>query len=219
MSAWAFVLYPLAAVLALALLLLAGLVLLPFHLEAQGAVDDGDVDGRLQARWGWWLMVVRLDAGGLRLRLLGIPVWRYKGGGRDDDDSRRAKRERRRAKTRRAEEGQKKRGGLLRIWRHREGLQALIRAVIGALPVRGHLFGTVGLGDPADTAVLFGLLAPLSARSADIDIEPDWLDETIDLDGAIGLRVWIAHLVAAVLWRLLTDGQARRGAWAMVRST
>ena len=218
MTAWAFVLYPLAAVLGLLLLVLAGLVLLPFHVEARGVVDDGDVDGRLQASWGWWLLALRLDTTGLRLRLLGIPVWRMRGGGSGDEESPRKRRRREKRAERRRE---KRRGpGLLKVWMHREGLRALLRGAISTFPVRGHLYGTVGLGDPADTATLFGLLAPLEARSqaVDLDLEPDWLDETLDLDGALVLRVWIAHLIAAVLWQLLTDGRARRGAWAMVRS-
>ncbi len=222
MSAWAFVLYPLGAALTLLLLVVAALVLLPFHVEARGQIDDGDVDGRLQASFGWWLLALRLDASGLRLRLLGIPLWRLRGG----DDARRSarrekRREKRRDKQRRRQTRDKTGPGLPTTWRHREGLFELARGVIGALPVRGHLHGTVGLGDPADTAALFGLLAPLAARGAamDIDVEPDWLDETLDLDGAVTLRVWIAHLLAAVLWRLLTDGRVRRGAWAMVRSS
>lgn len=221
MSAWAFVLYPLAAVVGLLLLVVAALILLPFHVEARGQIDDGEVDGRLQASFGWWLLALRLDPTGLRLRLLGIPLWRLRGG---DGEKRTARRERRREKQRAKRESSEKSDkgpGLRTTWRHREGLFELLRGMIGALPVRGHLYGTVGLGDPADTAALFGLLAPLAARSdaMDIDVEPDWLDETLDLDGALTLRLWLAHLLAAVLWRLLTDGRVRRGAWAMVRSS
>lgn len=201
------------ALLGLALLLLA----MPLHLEAQGAVGEDHLEGRVQARWGWLLLRLRADAvTGVDLRVLGLRVWRLRSWKRsrddnDDDDDDRPDEPRRRGR----------RGPSTRqIWPHRKGLARLVRAVLSAIPVRGHLFGTIGLSDPADTAMVFGIIDGIAERShaIDVDIGPDWVDETVDLDGAIGVRLWPAHVLMALGWQLIRDGQSRRGLYALMRS-
>jgi len=52
----------------------------------------------------------------------------------------------------------------------------------------------VGLGDPADTGQLWAFVGPVSGmlanfREAAIDIEPDFLDTTFELDGSGTIRI------------------------------
>lgn len=202
----------LGAVLALALVLLV----VPLHFEAGGAVDEDRMEGRALARWGWWLVVFRADAArGVDLRVLGLPVWRLRPGRRKakrDEPARRAtaaKREKRRG------------GGARSAWANRHALLRLAATVLRALPLRGWVVGRMGLSDPADTAALFTLVDAAAGRSRaiDIDIEPDWLDEALEIEGQVRLRVWPAQVLAAVLWLLVRDGVTRRGTWAMLRAS
>lgn len=214
-------LWLLVALVGLIALLVALVVLLPLHLEARGAVGEDHLDGRIQLRWGGALVWLRADsAAGVDLRLLGLRVWRLRSLGgrakarREADATDDAAGDARPKASRRGPSAR-------RLWAHRRGLLRLLRAVLRAMPVRGHLVGTIGLSDPADTAVVFGVLDQIAERSAaiDIDIGPDWVDETVDLDGAIGVRLWPAHVLAAVCWQLIRDGQSRRGALALMRAS
>ena len=77
------------------------------------------------------------------------------------------------------------------VWRaiHKKNVELLIR---------------VGLGDPADTGQLWGVLGPLSgmfsrARDIRIAIEPDFLDATLDVDSSGTVRMIPLRLVIIAL--------------------
>lgn len=185
---------------------LAALLLVPFHLEAQGAVDDDGAAGRAQVRWGWWLVVLRADARGVRLRLLGLSVWRLRFERRRDNPAKQKKIRRRRP-----------RFSLRRLGQGRTMLR-LARVVWRAIPVTGSVTGTVGLSDPADTALLLQLARRWNGRSARIALAPDWLDATLRLEGLLRVHLWPARILAALLWHVIRDGRTRRGLWSMVRT-
>ena len=76
--------------------------------------------------------------------------------------------------------------------------------MLGALHLRGRIEGTVGLADPSDTAILHGMLATVGGGGEQfaIDVDCDWMDETLELDGAVRGFVWPpqAAVVLLVLW-------------------
>lgn len=206
-----------------ALALLLAVIAVPLHVEARGAASDERLHGRAQVRWGWWVLVLRADsASGIDARVLGLRVWRFQRRGRGAVKDRAAKDKAVKAKEKparreKARRPRKKRGAW-RAWRSRYGLRRAIGAVLRTIPVRGRLEGTIGLSDPADTAALFGALAPLSARSEALVLTPDWLDTTLAIEGRLRVRVWPAHILGALLALVVTDGRARRDLMAMLRS-
>lgn len=210
-------------ILAIALGLVAFVICMPLHLEARGWIEDADGEGRVQARWGWLLVRFRADTGaGIDLRVLGIRVWRLGGRKRPARKENSAKAEKRAAKiaATRAKARAKRRARGGGIWRHRRAITRTLGAVWHAIPVRGHLYGAIGLSDPGDTAVLFAALEPLTGRTGevDLDLEADWVESTLAIDGAISVRVWPIHILLALLWLVVRDGQTRRGMWALLRA-
>jgi hypothetical protein len=103
-----------------------------------------------------------------------------------------------------------------RVWRF---LGALLRALH---PDEFRLRLRLGLGDPADTGRLWAALAPLAValpHTADVRIEPDFLEPALDFDTSGRLRVVPLALLALAFafalsppslraWRTLV---ARRG--------
>jgi hypothetical protein len=82
------------------------------------------------------------------------------------------------------------------VWRaiHKKNIELLVR---------------VGLGDPADTGQLWGVVGPLSgalARAGDIrvTIEPDFLDATFEVDGSGTMRMIPLQVVIIVLGLLVS---------------
>jgi hypothetical protein len=72
----------------------------------------------------------------------------------------------------------------------------------------------VGLGDPADTGLLWGVLGPVSAlaagvRGASISVEPDFVDSTFEMEGSGCIRIvpiqmtylFAALLLSPAIWR------------------
>ncbi len=77
-----------------------------------------------------------------------------------------------------------------------------------------HVNMRIGLGDPADTGMLWGFVGPLSAvlknsRNSIINIEPDFFDTTLDFSGSGKLRfyplqlLWLTGMFMAspTIWR------------------
>lgn len=211
MTVVAGILTALAWVLGLVAAGLLVLLVVPAHIEARGYIEGADAAGRAQARWGWWVFVLRVDsATGLTIRVFGIRVWRWRpGAGRDDGDDD--------ATTSWWRERGRRAGGGLQALRHRRGLWRLLRRIVGAFPVTGHLVGTIGLRDPADTAALFVVVDRLDPEARFIHVDPDWIDDTFELDGALRLRIWPAHVLAAALYAVIADGEVRRAVWALAR--
>ncbi len=223
--------------LALAALLLA--VSLPLHLQATGAVADDALRGALGARWAWGVLALRWAsdrrAGRPTLHLLGLRIWTFRGRRapteedmakrkrkekKEKKEKRRAKRRAsaaRRAERRRARGARRDRGW---VWRHRETLWDLLRRLARSLRLRLRIKGAVGTGDPADTAALWSLRSALPAggEAVRLEVEPDWLDTRLELQGCAGARLWGLSLVALVLgallrrdtWRMLRDARGRR---------
>ena len=81
------------------------------------------------------------------------------------------------------------------------------------------LRGRLGLGDPADTGQLWGMLGPLSGmlarlRDIRIQIEPDFLDPTLEVDSSGTIRV-IPLQVVGIMLGLLFSPAVWRGVLSM----
>lgn len=199
-------LWTLVVLVGVLLLAVLGLLALPFEAEAVGAVADDDLDGRVRARFAWGLVSVRAETGrGVDIGVLG---WRFRPGA--DDPRKRAKRAkkreerkerkaRKRTEKRRAPRRRRSRGD---FWRARGAILRAGGRIVRTLHLRGHIAGTVGLDDPADTAALVGVVRAVAAnqRLLEVRIEPDWVDETIRIHGR-----WTARFrLAAFVWVALT---------------
>ncbi len=189
-------------ILGIALGLVLLLLVVPLHLQADGFVGEDDLEGRVLARWGWWVLTFRADSGtGVDARVFGLRVWRYE---RRPDKPKREKKKKDKPKKTRRQKAEK--GG--RFWQNRQAMARFASTLLRAIPVRG-----VGLDDPADTAALFGVLDRLGdwSEAIELDVEPNWIDETVEVGGAISVRLWPAHVLLALLWLLISDGETRRG--------
>lgn len=215
--------------LALAVLLLA--VSLPLHLQASGAVAADALRGALGARWAWGLLALRWAsdrrAGRPTLHLLGLRVWtfRWRRAPTEKDAAKRKQHQEKRHEKKRASaahraERRRARDNRGWIWRHRGTLWDLLRRLARSLRLRLRIQGTLGTGDPADTAALWSLgsALPAGGEAVRLEVEPDWLDTRLELQGCAGARLWGLSLVALALgallrrdtWRMLRDARGRR---------
>jgi hypothetical protein len=195
------------AVLFWVLVVLVGLLLLfllvPVSVRASGAVDGDGASGRLDARWGGVVLRVTLGTDEVgRVRLFGLPLFRIGGPGKRKDREPAAN-------EKKAEEGKKAEGKRRKVrfgevWARRRTLWTAAARMLRTLHLRGWIRGTVGLGDPEDTAAVYGMLSVLGrgGRRFEIDVECDWIDETLELDGAVRSIVWPIQVlwVMFVLW-------------------
>lgn len=191
------------------LALLALIIALPLDLQARGEVDSEAEEPRLplaaaaslRGIWGWGLLSVGwgTEAGG-EVRVLGVRVARFQGGA--DDEKKKEKKAKKRAKKKEGMEGKKY--GPRWAMRHRHTMLSLLGRFVRALRLRLALGGALGLGDPADTVMLVELLrlAEQQLPGADLDIEVDYLDEILVLEGMVSGRIWLLHLAGIALWAL-----------------
>ena len=178
--------------------LLALLLLVPLDARAEGRIADGELDGRARVRWGGGFLSVRFGPKGAALHLLGLRVLRLRGGGpekpRDEDEGK---------------PGRHRPAGW--YWRHRRTLwRAGLRLLRTAHP-RGRIHGRVGLGDPADDAALCAVLSGAAGRwpRLELDVDCDWVEEVVELEGSVRAIVWPLGL-AVVLLVVRFSGDVRR---------
>jgi len=181
--------------------ILLGLLLLvaavPFHARATGAVHDGEVSGAVWIGWGWGLLSVNVAAGGAAVRVAGVRVVRL-------DGRRGGKRSAPAEKERRDAGGERWAGRLRRSVRARRPLLRMAARLARALRLRLRLAGSLGAGDPADTAALVALARLLEAvPGVELPLEFDWLDEVVELEAEGSARIWVAELAAAAAVLLL----------------
>ncbi len=194
-----------STVLASVLLGLTGLLLVvalvPFHARASGSLHEATPEGTAQLEWGWGLFALGVSSErGLALRVLGFRVLRLRRrrvrgarGGRRE--------ERRRERKRRRPAGPRRSWPALRQAR---ALLLMAAHVARTLRLRLRVQGIVGTGDPADTALLAGLVPLLEGvPGVDLELGWEWLDEELELDAQGSARIWLAHLLCVVAALLL----------------
>jgi hypothetical protein len=181
-------------------------LLLPVHVNADGQANIVLIDGEAEARWAWGLVSLRLTPErGAWVHLLGRPVRRlrrrpsstYQGG--DDDEAKPQDQE-----TTRPRSGGGRRG-LGWFLYHRQALLRVVKRLYHAMGVRARLEGALGLDDPTDTAVLWGVLMQVQAwlPGLELAVRPDFMDEQLDLRGTLRGRIWLAHLLVIMAGQLL----------------
>ena len=172
--------------------LLALLVLIPIHVRADGGVDDLSLTGQAHIRWAWGVLSVRMTPErGASVHLLGLRIWTLDRG-EDDDDEPRPKKKR-------------ARGWVQWLLQHRQTGLRFVKRMIRTLRLQMRLQGELGLGDPTATALLNRLLWQLNRMSPTVSVrvEPDWLNERVQLDGEVKARIWLAHMGLVLLGGLL----------------
>lgn len=182
--------------------LLALLLLVPLDARAEGRIGEDVLDGRVRVRWGGGVVSVRLSAQGGALYLFGIRLFRLKGDRgrprpvREPEEPRRRDKRRRRA---------------LWYWRHRRTLLRAGLRLLRAVHPRGRLSGRIGLGDPTDDAAVHGLLAWARGRwpRLALDVECDWVEEVVELEGRVRAIIWPVELLVVLLVVRLS-GDVRR---------
>ncbi|BDG02865.1 hypothetical protein AMOR_18610 [Anaeromyxobacter oryzae] len=190
-------------------------VLLPFRARATGSVHDGAPAGEARVDWALGLLSVDVAARRAALRVAAIPVARF-----DLATVReRKKEERRRARPREPRREKRKPGTPARaraVLAEREALRGIAARLARALHLRVRARGTVGTGDPADTAALIALAAALGALpGVELALGADWMEEALELDVELAARIWIAELlvVAAAVLLARRNRRALRAAF------
>jgi hypothetical protein len=185
------------------------LVLLPFRAFAAGSVHDGLPAGAVRIDWGLWLLALELESSRrVTLRLLEFPVLRFRVGTKEPREEERRERARRPKP-----EKVRKAGAVQRLraaYADRAAFGRMAARLVGALHLRLRGSGRIGIGDPADTVALAGLLAALAAApGVELALELDWVEEALELELELAARIWIAEMLG-VAALLLLDRAHRR---------
>jgi hypothetical protein len=187
--------------LGLALLLV---LLVPFGVRADGRVSEDELAGSAELRWLFGLIVVRFATEGRSgFYLAGLRVARF---------PRRATRPEPDPEPEPEPEPERARGrrGIRWLIRSRRGLSRAGLRLLAATQPRLEVRGRIGVGDPADTALVAPLIAQLGRLpGVHLHLTWCWVDEVLDLEGRAGARIWIAQLLGLGLL-LLFDGEVRR---------
>lgn len=185
---------------------LAGLLLaVPFGVKVRGKWPDRFIRARIS--WGGALAVFNLEARpgevSPSLAVLGMTVWR----GQGKESPRREKRDKReKGKKVKGRSGFSAREGL-RILADRElwgEAVSFLRRVKRALRMEARMEGVYGAEDPALTGMAAGLLGVLSSEKVVLNLQPDFCEEVLDIEGFFSSRFFLGELLGiglALLWR------------------
>jgi len=166
-------------ILAVIGVILAVVLLAPVHIRAAGRLRGISASGWMRARWAFGFIGVKADPQtGVALYWLGLRIWRFKFKGHK--------------KPRSEKKAKKEEKGFGWFWRNRRMLFWMAGRMYRILHLKGWIAGSVGLGDPADTAYLWMLLWQLDGRAPGLEllVQCDWQDEELDLDGDIRAWIW-----------------------------
>lgn len=186
-------------------------LIMPVHAQAAGSIGEEELDAAARVSWGWGLFALRWSAAsGGAVYLLGLRAMRVQGDASKKERKRDRKAEKKRDKAKKKKRKKSKRG-LGWLVEHRQTLLGLAGRLMRALGLRGRLWMRLGLDDPANTAALVQLLILLDqvVPGLELWVEPEYLEETLEADGEVEMRVWLLELLGIALARLLFDRQTR----------
>lgn len=213
---WVFLIF------AILLFLLVVLLSVPLTFKARGQTMDLQLDLRLA--WGRGLLAAVVETTGrknsFRLRFAGItlPTSRKK------PDQVRAARKTARQKSRKKEQKSKKdqRGfslSTLTAVFSRELLAEIrdfLKKLFKFLRLRLQLSGVYGTDDPALTGFLAGSMAALSTGKVNINLNPDYNEQVLDVRGEASGRV-VPIIIIWLAVRLLLSKPVRRLWWTQLK--
>jgi hypothetical protein len=188
----------LAAILWGLLALLVLLVGVPFHAEATGSVHEASPDAQAELRWGWGFVSLRISRKGPALSVLGLRVWRFSSRGRRREEEKKDAAEK--------AEGHASRGRriLRALLEHRRALMSMALRFARVLRLRLCVKGTIGTGDPADTALLSSAARLFEGLpGVKLGLQWDWVEEELEIDVEGRARIWIGHLLFEALALLM----------------
>jgi hypothetical protein len=82
---------------------------------------------------------------------------------------------------------------------------SLLKKIVKSLSLRGSVRGVIGLDNPADTGMLFGLLGVCSTvLPIPVSITPNFERETVEIDGNLKLRIILGELLVIAVGLLFT---------------
>ncbi len=153
-------------------------------------------------QWAWGVLSVKATTDrGVALQMFGIPIHRL---GRTRGAPPEAQVPAQKPEAEKPERAPKRKRPLLSALRRLGPLLRMARSLARTLHLRLRVTGTLGMGDPADTAFLAGLAGTLGGLpGVALDVAWEWVDEEIDLEAEGSARIWIAHLLAVATALLL----------------
>ena len=179
--------------------IVAAVLLVPIHARADGALGEDELWGAAELRWGHGIARIRVRSeGGGRVYLLGIPVFAFSSVSKPREDAKKSKRK----KPRRPR-------AMRLVAQDPRVVARMMRRGFRALHAEIYVGGTLGLGDPADTATLFTALRQIDLRATDrlrLDLHDDFLNETTQLFGRVSAWTVPAEVGLILLaWVIRSD--------------
>ncbi|MDD5232111.1 MAG: hypothetical protein PHG91_01835 [Syntrophales bacterium] len=181
----------LSAVLISAIVLFGMILFIPFRVTAGGRFERG-FSGSILVAWAWDFLRLEYGAGGGTSFFLGRKrlFLVVRNGGR--------KREKKPKKKTQAKKG--KRGGgpdlIAALIFNSPGVLSAARRICRSISPEGMITVAVGLGDPADTGLLLGMLAAvISWLPLPVVVLPEFAEEKFALEGRFSLRIFLAGII------------------------
>ena len=194
-------------ILAVVGIILAAVLLVPVHVRAAGQVRGLTASGWARARWGFGFISIKANPEtGVALYWLGLRIWRFKFKGHKEPRPEKKKKKRPSSKKRsRAAKTAEADKGFGWFWRNQRMFYWMAGRMYRTLHLKGRIEGTVGLGDPADTAYLWMLLWQLEGRvpGLELSVRCDWQDEELDLNGDVRAWVWPLQVLLVAAFTFL----------------
>lgn len=176
---------------ALFLALLISLLAIPITLDFKFAWHQA-LEQNVRMRWAFGLVNVRIPSAGAR------------------DGSEKAVPSRKKRGAARSSRGPRHVLAAVRDGRFRRRILKFARDLWQAVRKQSiFLRLRIGLGDPADTGRLWGVIGPIAGmlstvRDAKIQIEPEFFDPAFEMDTSGSIRVVPLHILGLVLGLLLS---------------
>lgn len=189
-------------------ILLSLVLVMPLSVSTHGEVSASGLSGSfgLKVRWALGVLGFDIVPGQQTLRLFGVPVWRS-GPSPEREKSRKKDTAKRRARRVRRERN----NGPLWFWQNRDRLLAAGLTMLRTLHLRGRVHGIVGLSEPDDTIWLALAIYAVADRLPEdtLDIEVDYTDLTLELEGRLSAWAIPLHVLGVGLLLFIFDRTAR----------